>query len=64
MVLDKLSVPGRPAYLDYSGANTSVLAIGGGEGCLNIFSLIYHSVCVRQPDTLDQEIRPEYDQCW
>ena len=42
-VLGKLSVPGRPTYLDFSRARAlSALAIGAGGGCLDVFSLIYH----------------------
>ena len=41
-MLGKLPVPGRPAYLDKSRARPSVLAVGAGGGCLDIFSLIYH----------------------
>ena len=41
MVLGKLPVPGRPAYLDNSGAPIT-LAVGADGGCLDIFSLIYH----------------------
>ena len=37
MVLGKLPVPGRPANLDYSRARASVLAVGAGGGCLDIF---------------------------
>ena len=42
MVLGKLPVPGRPASLDYSRAGPTVLAVGVGGGCLDIFSLAYH----------------------
>ena len=42
MVLGKLPVPGRPAYLDESRARAYALAIGAGGGCLDIFSLVYH----------------------
>ena len=38
-VLGKPPVPGRPSNLDYSRA--SALAVGAGEGCSDIFSLIY-----------------------
>ena len=43
MVLGKLSVPGRPTNLERVGQGPSVLAVGAGGGCLDIFSLIYHS---------------------
>ena len=42
MVLSKLSVPGRPANLNYSRARASALAVGADRSCLDIFSLIYH----------------------
>ena len=37
MVLGKLPAPGRPANLDHSRARESALAVGAGEGCLDIF---------------------------
>ena len=42
MVLGKLPVPGRPTNLDYIGQVPTVLAVGAGGGCLDIFSLVYH----------------------
>ena len=42
MVLGKLPVPGRPTNLDKSRARPSVLAVGAGGDCLDIFSLVYH----------------------
>ena len=42
MVLGKLSVPGRPTNLNYSRARLTALTVGAGEGCLDIFSLVYH----------------------
>ena len=42
MVLGKLSVPGRPAYLDRVGQGPITLAVGAGGGCWDIFSLVYH----------------------
>ena len=44
VVLCKLSLPGRPANLDYSRARASALAVGAGGGCLDIFisSIISH----------------------
>ena len=41
MVLGKLPVPGRPANLVRVGQGPSVLAVGVGGGCLEIFSLVY-----------------------
>ena len=42
MVLGKLPVPGRPTNLDLVRQEPTVLAVGAGGGCLDIFSLIYH----------------------
>ena len=42
MVLGKLPVPGRPTSLERVGQGPSVLAVGAGWGCLDIFSLVYH----------------------
>ena len=42
MVLGKLPVPGRPTNLERVGQGPSVLAVGAGGGCLDIFSLVYH----------------------
>ena len=42
MVLGKLPVPGRPTKLERVGQGPSVLAVGAGGGCLDIFSLVYH----------------------
>ena len=42
MVLGKLSVPGRPTNLNYSRARAYCATVGAGEGCLDIFSLVYH----------------------
>ena len=41
-VLDKLPVPGRPTYLDYSRARAYCACSRCGGGCLDIFPLIYH----------------------
>ena len=41
MVLGKLPVPGRPTILMTVGQGPTALAAGAGEGCLDIFSLIY-----------------------
>ena len=40
-VLGKLPVPGRPTILITVGQGPSALAVGAGEGCLDIFTLIY-----------------------
>ena len=37
MVLGKLPVPGRPTNLVRIGQGPSVLAVGAGGGCLDIF---------------------------
>ena len=42
MVLGKLPVPGRPTNLDYRRQGPTALAVGAGEGCLDIFSLAFH----------------------
>ena len=42
MVLGKVSVPGRPTSLNYSRQGFTALTVGAGEGCLDIFSLVYH----------------------
>ena len=41
MVLSKLPVPGRPTIWIVVGQGPTALAVGAGEGCLNIFTLIY-----------------------
>ena len=41
MVLGKLPVPGRPTIWITVGQGPTALAVGGGRGCLDIFSLIY-----------------------
>ena len=41
MVLGKLPVPGRSTNLERVGQGPSVLAVGAGGGCLDIFSLVY-----------------------
>ena len=41
-VLGKLPVPGRPTNLERVGQGPSVLAVGAGGGCMDIFSLVYH----------------------
>ena len=40
-MLGKLPVPGRPTILITVGQGTTVLAVGAGGGCLDIFTLIY-----------------------
>ena len=42
MVLGKLPVPGRPTILITVGQGPTVLAVGAGGGCLDIFTLVYH----------------------
>ena len=41
MVLGKLPVPGPPTILITVGQGPAALAVGAGEGCLDIFTLIY-----------------------
>ena len=41
MVLGKLPVPGRPAVWIILGQGPTVLAVGAGGGCLDIFTLIF-----------------------
>ena len=40
-MLGKLSVPGHSPNLDNSRARAFGLAVGAGEGCSDIFSLIF-----------------------
>ena len=42
-MLGKLSVPGRPTILITVGQGPTALTVGSGGGCLDIFSLLYHS---------------------
>ena len=54
-VLSKLTVLGHPTNLDYSWQGPIVLAVGAGEGCLDIFlssisSLFFLPLSGRQPD--------------
>ena len=42
MVMGKLSVPGVLLIWIRVGQGPSVLAVGAGGGCLDIFSLVYH----------------------
>ena len=42
MVPGKLPVPGRPTIWIIVGQGPTVLAVGAGGGCLDIFSLFYH----------------------
>ena len=41
MVLDKLPAPGHPTIRITVGQGPTVLAVGAGGGCLDIFTLIY-----------------------
>ena len=41
MVLSKLPVPGRPTIWMIVGQGPIALAVGAGEGCLDIFTLLY-----------------------
>ena len=41
MVLGKLPVPGRPTIWITVGLGPTVLAVGAGGSCLDIFTLIY-----------------------
>ena len=54
-VLGKLSVPGRPTYLDYSRARAYCTCSRCGWGCLEFFfssitSLFFHPLSGRRPD--------------
>ena len=40
-MLGKLQVPGRPTVLITVGQGSTALAVGAGEGWLDIFTLIY-----------------------
>ena len=42
MVLGKLQVSGRPTIWIIVGQGPSVLAVGAGGGCLDIFFLVSH----------------------
>ena len=50
MVVGKLPVPGRPTIWIRVGQGPSVLAVGAGGGCLDIFfsrlSFLFHSPCL------------------
>ena len=48
MVLGKLPVPGRPTIWIRVGQWPTLLAVGAGGGCLDIFSLISH-ICFFLP---------------
>ena len=55
MVLGKLPVLGRPAYLNNSGTGPSALAVGAGWCCLDVFlssiaSLFFLPLSGRWPD--------------
>ena len=41
MVLGKLPVPGRPTIWIIVEQGPTVLAVGAGGGCLDIFTLVY-----------------------
>ena len=41
MVWGKLPVPGRPTIWMIVGRGPIALAVGAGEGCLDIFTLLY-----------------------
>ena len=41
MALGKLPVPGRPTVLNTVGRGPTALAVGAGDGCLDIFTLIF-----------------------
>ena len=44
-VLGKLPVPGRPTIWMIVGQGPTVLAVGAGGGCLDIFTLHYLFSC-------------------
>ena len=41
MVLGKLPVPGRPTIWITVGQGPTVLVVGAGGGCLDVFTLFY-----------------------
>ena len=41
MVVGKLPVPGRPTIWIIVGQGPTVLAVGAGGGCFDIFALVY-----------------------
>ena len=41
MALENLPVPGRPTIWMIVGQGPTVLAVGAGGGCLDIFTLVY-----------------------
>ena len=43
MMLGKLPVPGHPTNFDYSRARAYCANSRCGGGCLDIFTLVYHS---------------------
>ena len=54
-MLGKPPVLGRPTILIIVGQGPTALAVGAGGGCLDIFTLIYHSLLFlplfgRRPD--------------
>ena len=55
MVLGKLPMPGRPAYRIRVGQGPTMLVLGAGGGCLDIFlssiiSLFFLPLFGRRPD--------------
>ena len=56
-MLGELPVPGRPANLYDSRARASVLAVGAGGGCLDIFSHLSFLFFL----SLQSERRPDID---
>ena len=55
MVLGKLPVPGRSTIWMTIGQGPTALTVGAGEGCLDIFTLLYLSLLFlplfgRRPD--------------
>ena len=55
MVLGELPVPGRPTIWITVGQGPTALTVGAGRGCLDIFTLIFHSLLFlplfgRRPD--------------
>ena len=47
MALDKLPVPGCPTIWMIVGQGPIALAVGAGGGCLDIFTLLYFSLSLR-----------------
>ena len=56
LVPGKLPVSGHPANLIKVGHGPIVLAVGAGGSCLEIFSLVFHSLSLFSPSLGDGRI--------